>query len=111
MAGASAPKRYGKDSLIQLAKTSFSPALQEAVAKEIARILASGQLMLGPWKDRFETEFAKFVGVPHAVSVNSCTTALQICQSYAGVKGYDVLVPSGSFVTDVSAVLFAGGNP
>jgi len=97
--------------LIQLAKASFPPAIRDAASAEIARILAGGKLMLGPWKDRFESGFAKYVGVPHAISLNSCTTALTICLSHGGARGHDVLVPSGSFVTDVSSVIFAGGNP
>jgi dTDP-4-amino-4,6-dideoxygalactose transaminase len=67
--------------------------------------------MMGPWSERFERDFSLYVGTEHAISVNSCTTALTICLTYFGAKNHDVLIPAASFVTDVSSVIFAGGSP
>jgi perosamine synthetase len=89
----------------------FPATKRERITAALDNVLASGTLMLGPWKDRFESQFAALCGVEHAVSVNSATTALQICLGYFDAAGGEVLVPAGSFVTDVSAVLFAGATP
>lgn len=94
-----------------LARPYFSESSRNAICRDIDAILASGRLMLGPYAQKLEQGMAEAIGVPHAVSVNSCTTALTIALQYYGVEGGEVLVPSGSFVTDVSAVLFAGAEP
>ena len=67
--------------------------------------------MMGPWSERFERDFSRYVGTEYAISVNSCTTALTLCLSYLGAKDHEVLVPAASFVTDVSSPVFAGGSP
>ncbi len=97
--------------VIPLARPHFPEALRKTIATDIEAILASGRLMMGPWAKKFEECFAALCGRAHAVSVNSCTTALHITLAFAGVKDKDVLVPAGSFITDVSAVEFAGGRP
>lgn len=96
---------------IPITRPTFPDAQVDVLLGDLRGILKSGKLAPGEYVKRFETAFAEFCGVPHAVSVNSATTALQIALRYADVAGYDVLVPAASFITDVSAVLFEGGNP
>lgn len=96
---------------IPSAKPYFSPDRRERIKDDIDRILTSGQVIMGPFARELEREFASNVGIRHAVSVNSCTTALQICLRYYGVRDHDVLVPSGSFVSDISAIEWEGGRP
>jgi perosamine synthetase len=96
---------------ISLSRPEYPEALRRTITADIEAILASGRLMSGPWARKFEERFAALTGRSHAVSLTTCTTALQIALMFAGVKGKDVLVPAGSFITDVSAVLFAGGRP
>lgn len=92
-------------------KPSFSAGQRADITAGIDAMLQSGQLMMGPWKDRFETLFRDMTGCSRAVSVNSATTALQIALQHYDVAGHEVLVPAGAFLTDVSSVLFAGGTP
>lgn len=94
-----------------LAKPYFSPECRKRVTADMDRILESGNLMMGEFQKKFEERFAEFAGAKYAVSVNTGTTALTIALKYFDVAGKEVLVPSGSFVTDVSAVYFAGGQP
>ena len=101
----------GKTSNIPLAKPHFPAPLRKTIAADIEAILASGRLMSGPWAKKFEEQFASLTGRTYAVSLHSCTTALQNALSFAGVKGKDVLDPAGSFITDVSVVEYAGGRP
>jgi len=96
---------------IPLARPYFSAKRRKAIAADIEDILASGRLMAGPWATKFEQQFTEITGREHAVSLHSCTTALQIALSFAGVKGKEVLVPAGSFITDISVVEFVGGRP
>jgi perosamine synthetase len=94
-----------------LSKPYFSEHRIQVISGQIAEILSSGRLMLGPFARNLEQGMADAVGVPYAVSVNSCTTALTIALKYYEVEGGEVLVPAASFVTDVSAVIFAGAKP
>ncbi|HEV2193252.1 MAG TPA: DegT/DnrJ/EryC1/StrS family aminotransferase [Nitrosopumilaceae archaeon] len=69
---------------------------------------------------KFEEEFAKYVGVKHALSVNSGTMALFIIFKTAMEYGKkiknkklqkpDIHIPAYTFTADVSAALLAGGK-
>ncbi len=96
---------------IPLSKPHYPADLRKTIAADIESILESGRLMSGPWAKNFEERFAGITERNYAVSLNSCTTALQIALNFAGVSGRGVLVPAGSFITDISAVQFAGGRP
>jgi dTDP-4-amino-4,6-dideoxygalactose transaminase len=50
----------------------------EEFTREAAKILGTGILILGEHISRFEQAFAEFIGVQHAVAVNSGTSALEI---------------------------------
>jgi len=89
---------------IPINKPYFSESQRADILADIDKVLASGQLMTGEFTDKFETNFANYVGTTDAITVNTCTTALQICLQYFDVKGREVLVPAGSFITDISVI-------
>lgn len=97
--------------MLQISKPYFSEEQRRAILSGIAEILASGRVMLGPFAERLERDFAAHTGTPHAVSVNSCTTALQICLEFFGARGGDVLVPAAAFTTDLSVARWGGAKP
>jgi perosamine synthetase len=96
---------------IPINKPFFSEDQRSAILADIDKVLTSGQLMTGEFTDKFETDFANYIGIKEAITVNTCTTALQICLEYFDVKGREILVPAGSFVTDISVIEWAGGIP
>jgi dTDP-4-amino-4,6-dideoxygalactose transaminase len=98
-------------STLQISKPFFSPAQRSKILAGIAEILESGRVMLGPFAAALERDFAAQTGTTHAISVNSCTTALQICLDYFGARGAEVLVPAAAFTTDVSAARWGGAKP
>ena len=66
----------------------------------------------GPFVDRFETEVAAYVGVPHAVATVNGTAALHVALLLAGVEpGDEVLVPTLTFIATANAVKYCGGVP
>jgi dTDP-3-amino-3,4,6-trideoxy-alpha-D-glucose transaminase len=72
----------------------------------------SRQYILGPECRAFEEEFARFVGVRHAVLTSSATAALWMTLRALGVKpGDEVLVPSHTAFPTAEAVLFSGATP
>lgn len=96
---------------IPLSRPQFSEESRRHILQDIDGILQSGNFMPGPFADKLEAGFATLCGTSNAVTVNTCSTGLLICLKYFGVEDKDVLVASGSFLTDVSAVMECGGNP
>jgi dTDP-4-amino-4,6-dideoxygalactose transaminase len=61
---------------------------------------------------RFEEEFARFLGVPHALAVANGTVALHLaCLALGLGPGDEVLCPALTFVATANAVLYTGARP
>lgn len=75
-------------------------------------VLRSGWLSMGDRVAEFERRFAAFIGVRHAVAVNSCTAALHLAALAVGVgPDAEVICPSLTFVAGPNSILYAGGRP
>ena len=75
--------------------TSAVAPLRAEIAAAVARVIDSGQFILGPEVAAFEREFAAFCGVGHAVGVANGTEAITIALRALGVgPGDEVVVPS-----------------
>ena len=96
---------------IPAAKIVFDAPSQEWIKERVGEILTSGALTLGKHTVDFESEFAAYIGTPHAVAVNSGTSALEIALRAFGVAGKEVIVPDNTFVATAAAVVHAGGTP
>ena len=55
--------------------------------------------------------FSEVIGTRYSVSTSTCTSALQMVLNYFNVAGYEVLVASASFITDVSVIKWCGATP
>ncbi|MFN8487846.1 MAG: DegT/DnrJ/EryC1/StrS aminotransferase family protein [Caldilineaceae bacterium] len=95
---------------IPAAKIYFSPEDRAEILERIDEALSTGQLTLGKYGKMFEERFAKFIGVKHAVVVNSGTSSLEICMRVLNVTGKTVLVPTNTFFATPASVLHAGGH-
>jgi len=88
------------------------PEFDEAEARAVADVLASGWATQGPMVARFEERFAERVGARAAVATSSCTTALHLALVLAGVgPGDEVICPSYTFIATANAALYAGAVP
>lgn len=86
----------------------------EDVPQLLARleeIIRGGRLIFGNNTREFEAAFRDYVGSEHAVSVSSCTAALEITMRFLGVEGREVIVPTNTFAACVAAIKYAGGIP
>ena len=72
--------------------TPHLAAQRQALLDTVARVIDSGWLVLGPSVQRFEAEFAAYVGLPHAVGVANGTDALRLSLKAAGVQAGDVVM-------------------
>jgi dTDP-4-amino-4,6-dideoxygalactose transaminase/uncharacterized Fe-S cluster-containing radical SAM superfamily protein len=89
-------------------KPNFSD--QEIAA--VARVLRSGWVGMGPETLAFERELADYVGAPHVVTVNSCTSALFLLLLVSGVaQGDEVVCPSLTWCSTANAALYLGAKP
>lgn len=60
----------------------------------------------------FESAFAQYCGVEHAVAVSSGTAALHLALLALGVKpGDEVIVPALTYVATANAVVYCGARP
>ncbi|RLE63526.1 MAG: hypothetical protein DRJ47_09350 [Thermoprotei archaeon] len=93
------------------------PILGEEEKKLVLRVLESGTLTNaslsgGPMVRRFEEEFAEFIGVRHAIAVNSGTAALYASLLALNIgPGDEVLVPSFTFLATANVILLVGAKP
>lgn len=81
------------------------------ILERVEAVLRGGRLIFGANTREFEESFRAEVGTGHAVSVNSCTTALEIALRFYDVRGREVIVPTNTFASVVKAVIYAGGVP
>lgn len=85
------------------------PDMGDDEVQAIAAVIKSGWLAHGPMNHEFERVFAQFVGVPHAVSLNSCASALHLAILASGIRG-EVILPSFTFVASANAVVTGGAR-
>jgi dTDP-4-amino-4,6-dideoxygalactose transaminase len=99
-----------------MTKNEFMLFCQATIGREeideVTDSLKNGWLTMGKKVIQFEQEFAKYVGVKYAVSVNSCTAALHLALLAHGIgPGDEVIVPSYTFVATANVVIHVGATP
>ena len=86
------------------------PSIDKEEQKLVSEVLDSGWLTNGPMNAKFEEMFANYIGVKHAISLNSCTSGLHLSIEANSIKG-EVIVPSFSWVASANAIVTAGAKP
>jgi dTDP-4-amino-4,6-dideoxygalactose transaminase len=93
------------------------PAIQwreiaDDVRAEYDELFARSAFSHGPYVEHFEREIAEYLGVPHAIAVNSGTSALHLAVVAAGIRpGDEVLVPAHTFIATLWGAIYAGATP
>lgn len=78
----------------------------------VLEVLRSGRLSLGPMGERFEREFAAWLGVEDAVMVSSGTAALHLgVRALGWGPGDEVVTSPFSFVASANCLLYEGARP
>src|SRR2546428_390331 len=91
---------------------SSPPAVGQAEIDEVADTLRSAWITTGPKTQRFEREFAAFVGAPGALALNSCTAALHTALATLGIgPGDEVITTPMTFAASVNVIEHVGARP
>src|SRR6185437_11631783 len=87
-------------------------SIRTEIMDAIDRVFVSGQFVGGEWVERFEEQFAEFVGSRYAIGVGSGTAALELALKAAQITaGDEVIVPANSFFATAEAVTNVGARP
>jgi len=89
-------------------------ALSREYAAEMDRVLRGmgGLNDIKPLVREFENEFARYIGVKHALAVNSGSDALKIALLASGIgQGDEVIVPDLTYQAVALAVFYCGAKP
>ncbi len=89
------------------------PWVTEAEVAEVAQAAADGWYeKRGHYVDRFETEFAAYIGVKHAAAVPHCTSALHLAMVALGLgPGDEVIVPEATWIATAAPLAQVGAVP
>lgn len=78
----------------------------------IDQVLHTPLLSIGPQVEAFEKKVAQYIGVKHAIAVNSGTSGLHLCIRSLGIKdGDEVITTPFSFIASANCVLFERAKP
>lgn len=88
------------------------PALIGREEEYVTDCVRRVELSFGAYTERFETAFAEFCGVDHALTCSNGTAALHLALMALGVRPGDrVLVPALTYVATANAVRYCGAVP
>lgn len=101
-------QQFKEDDIIEFSP----PCLGEEEIAEVVDTLRSHWLTSGPKVQRFEQEFARVVGAPLAIAVNSCTAALQLALEALDIgPGDEVITTTLTFAATVNVIEHRGARP
>src|SRR3989344_9502398 len=95
--------------MIKMVKLCLPDVGNDEIEK-IKEVINSKWLAHGIYNKEFEEKFAKYIGVKYAVTLNSCTSAIQLALESHNITK-EVILPSFTFVASANAIVKAGATP
>jgi UDP-4-amino-4-deoxy-L-arabinose-oxoglutarate aminotransferase len=90
----------------------YRHSVTEDDIEAVAGVLRSVFLTTGPQSAKFEKAFAEYLGVEHAVTLSSCTSALFLSLAALGIKeGDEVITTPMTFIATANTVMHLGATP
>ncbi len=88
------------------------PDITQAEIDAVLGVMKSGWLSIGPMVEEFEKKIANYIGVKHAIAVNSGTSGLHLLIKSFDIKDDDeVITTPFSFVASTNCILFERAKP
>ena len=92
-------------------KRQYATIAQKA-EQEVLEVMRSGQYILGKHNKAFEAEIAEYIGVKHAVCLNSGTDALHLALRALNIgRGDEVITVAFTFVATTESIEIVGATP
>lgn len=89
-----------------------NPSLNESDIQSVIQALKENRLSSGKYAEKFEREFAKFIGVKYAVSVNSATAALQLMLATNDMgSGDEIITTPYTFAATANSIVLQNAKP
>lgn len=86
--------------------------IRSEIDTALERVLDSGWFILGEEVERFEQEFAAYLGTSYAIGVASGTDAIHLALRAAGVRaGDEVITVANTCVPTVAGISLSGATP
>ena len=86
----------------------LTTAIEETVRETIGR----GDFIMGAAVERFETEFAAYIGTRHALGVGTGLSAIELAlRAFDIGLGDEVIAPANTFIATVLAIMAVGAKP
>lgn len=90
----------------------YHTSIRSEVISEIEACYDANAFCLGPHVEEFEEALSQYTGSPHAIGVNSGTSALHLALLALGIhNGDEVIVPAMTFISTAWAVCYCGALP
>src|SRR5689334_16585714 len=89
------------------------PVIGEREREYVSDAVATGWVSsMGPYIDKFEAAFSRYVGVKDAIAVSNGTVALHLALHALGVgTGDEVIIPDLTFAATAHTALQVGASP
>jgi len=88
------------------------PIIEDEMVDAVTDALRNEYFLKGRSVELFEEEFAKYIGVEHAISVNSGTSALHLSLLALGIRGGDkILTTPATFIATANAITYTRAEP
>jgi dTDP-4-amino-4,6-dideoxygalactose transaminase len=86
--------------------------LAGAIERAVRELIARGDFIMGAAVERFETEYAGYIGTRHAIGVGTGLSAIELAlRAFEIGPGDEVITQANTFIATVLAILAVGATP
>jgi dTDP-4-amino-4,6-dideoxygalactose transaminase len=86
--------------------------LREAIERTFRELLERGDFIIGAAVERFEAEYAAYIGTRHAIGVGTGLSAIELAlRAFDVGPGDEVITPANTFIATVLAIMSVGATP
>ena len=86
--------------------------LQDAIENAFHELISRGDFIMGAAVERFESEYAAYIGSRHAIGVGTGLAAIELAlRAFEVGPGDEVITPANTFIATVLAIMAVGARP
>jgi dTDP-4-amino-4,6-dideoxygalactose transaminase len=86
--------------------------LGDAIERAFRELVSRGDFIMGAAVERFETEYAAYIGTRHALGVGTGLSAIELAlRAFDVGSGDEVITPANTFIATVLAIMAVGAKP